>query len=146
MIITIMTLVDYGYLYNKKASGSYIKYYCTVMLKSSCNISGTPEQTRHLIGFRADNEKQFTKNKYAAKQVWEGVTWQLYLLTNTVYKFMILVTMVSLIIFIICHRTLINNWALRARLPHSWCQKSGRTQKKKYKVKGSGVLKERTAA
>ena len=44
------------------------------------NFLHPSEQT--LIRFRADSEEQFTKNKYAAEQVWEGVNWQLYLLTN----------------------------------------------------------------
>lgn len=34
---------------------------------------GTPDETRRLIKFRADNEQRFLKSKAAAKQLWEWV-------------------------------------------------------------------------
>ncbi|KAL2092746.1 hypothetical protein ACEWY4_012544 [Coilia grayii] len=36
-----------------------------------CWVRGTPEETRRLIRFRAENEQRFMKSKAAAKQLWE---------------------------------------------------------------------------
>ena len=39
---------------------------------SLCAIfPGTPEETKRLIRFRAENEQRFLKSKAAAKQLWE---------------------------------------------------------------------------
>lgn len=44
--------------------------------------SGTSEETKALITFRAANEQRFLKSKYAAKQLWEWVFFCLFVKWN----------------------------------------------------------------